>query len=80
MVKRTHIDRLLARKGITKRQHAMLKLEEVLCLQKDEKAALDVAALAIAKAALPNVQIEGQPAFGLSLSNAGLGVDIPGKD
>ena len=54
MSKRTHIDRLLDRKGITKTQHSKLKMEEEARKHEAEQAAAKIAQDAIDKAMRPN--------------------------
>ena len=55
MSKRTHIDRLLDRKGITKTQHAKLKAEEEARKHEAEQVAAKIAQAAINKAMRLNV-------------------------
>ena len=52
MGKRTHIDRLFERKGITKKQYTILKAQETAYRQKHENAALAMTNEAITKAKL----------------------------
>ena len=55
MARRTHIDRLLDRRGITKKQHAKLKHEEEARKHEAEQAAAKIAQAVIDKAMRPNV-------------------------
>lgn len=50
VIKRTHIDRLLDRKGITKKQHARLKAVEIAAQQQAKDAAKKLADETISKA------------------------------
>ena len=54
MARRTHIDHLLDRKGITKTQHAKLKAEEVARKHEAEQEATKIAQAVIDKAMRPN--------------------------
>ena len=56
MAKRTHIDHLLDRKGITKKQHAKLKAEDETRKREAEQAAATIAQAAIDKAMRPNMK------------------------
>ncbi len=64
MARRTHIDRLLDRRGITKKQHAKLKAEEEARKNEAEKAAAKIAQAVIDKAMRPNVELRGAPPIG----------------
>ena len=59
MTKRTHIDHLLERRGITKKLHAKLKAEEEARKHEAEQAAAKIAQAAIDKAMTPNADVTG---------------------
>lgn len=62
VIKRTHIDRLLDRKGITKKQHARLKAVEIAAQQQAKDAAKKLTDETISKAMTPNDRVEGRDA------------------